>query len=103
MDQTGRTFQRERTFKAYLTNPTMRAALFSPVKDGDEAMGSLTETAIFSQWFQSRQIRDIRYARWKQNRRDMEVDLVSISRAIKSPCGPMRLNGQIGVWSDQVS
>jgi hypothetical protein len=34
--------------KVYLTNPSMRAALFGTIEEGDEAMGSLVETAIFT-------------------------------------------------------
>ncbi|WP_022662316.1 ATP-binding protein [Paucidesulfovibrio longus] len=74
MDEHGRWFQRERSFKVYLTNPSLRAALFSPVRDGDEAMGLLTETAIFSQWFHCRE--ELAYARWKTG----EVDLVHLDQ-----------------------
>ncbi len=48
VDDSGRTFQRERNFKVYLTNPSMRAALFAPLDQNDEQMGSMAETAIFS-------------------------------------------------------
>jgi predicted AAA+ superfamily ATPase len=43
-DQAGRRFQRDNFFKIYLTNPSLRAALFSPVQAEEEAMGPLTET-----------------------------------------------------------
>lgn len=75
-DDNARSFQRERNFKVYLTNPSMRAALYAPVSEGDQAIGALVETAIFSQWFHSEIFRNIRYARWKEGRKDCEVDLV---------------------------
>lgn len=72
VDVTSRRFKRAVTFKVYLTNPSMRAALFGPVTADHEAMGALTETAIFSQWFHSQNIDNLHYARWKQG----EVDIV---------------------------
>jgi len=85
VDDSGRTFQRARQFKVYLTNPSMRAALYAPISETDEAMGALVETAIFSQWFHSPQIRHIHYARWKSGRQDREVDLVSVHPATLKP------------------
>ncbi|NYT28728.1 MAG: hypothetical protein H0A76_13290 [Candidatus Thiodubiliella endoseptemdiera] len=55
----------------YLTNPSIRAALFGTIKDGDEAMGALVETAVFSQWVHHNYV-DLYYARWG----DGEVDIV---------------------------
>ena len=57
----------------------MRAALFSPIKEGDEAIGPLVETAIFSQWFHDQQAERLSYARWK----DGEVDLVYLDQRRK--------------------
>ena len=51
IDRSARRFQRAASFKVYLTNPSMRAALFAPVAADDEAVGDLAETAVFSQWF----------------------------------------------------
>jgi len=72
IDRNARRFKRANFFKVYLTNPSMRAALFSPIEDDDPCMGELVETAVFSQWFHA-QI-PLHYARWK----DGEVDLVSL-------------------------
>jgi len=47
---TGKRFSRERAFKIYITNPTLRTALFGPMKEADDMMGHLVETAIFDQW-----------------------------------------------------
>ena len=72
VDRSARRFQRANFFKVYLTNPSMRAALFSPVNADDEAMGNLVETAIFSQWFHSDT--QLHYARWQNG----EVDMVCL-------------------------
>jgi predicted AAA+ superfamily ATPase len=74
VDRNARRFRRANFFKVYLANPSMRAALFSPVKSSDDAIGSLAETAIFSQWFHS-QLSTLYYARWPEG----EVDIVSLS------------------------
>lgn len=73
IDKTGKHFQRDRQFKVYLTNPSIRAALFGPITGDHEDMGHLTETAIFAQWFHQQYLADsINYARWKGG----EVDFV---------------------------
>jgi predicted AAA+ superfamily ATPase len=68
----GKAFQRATFFKVYLTNPAMRAALFTPVSEDDPRMGNLVETAIFSQVAHQGDMANVRYARWKGG----EVDLV---------------------------
>ena len=72
VDQSGRRFRRANFFKVYLTNPSIYGALFAPVKSRDQAMGSLVETAIFSQWFHA-DISMFHYSRWPGG----EVDMVS--------------------------
>lgn len=76
VDQQGRRFKRENYFKVYLTNPSMRCALFGPIED--RALGNMTETAIFSQWLHSQDISYLHYARWQNG----EVDLVYASEPI---------------------
>lgn len=51
VDKNAKRFKRANFFKVYLTNPSIRSALFSPVGPDDPAMGPLVETALFSQWF----------------------------------------------------
>lgn len=75
IDQNVRHFKRATTFKVYLTNPSMRAALFGLINSNHEAMGALTETAIFSQWLHSTFIDHIYYARWKHG----EIDIVALN------------------------
>jgi uncharacterized protein len=72
IDHNAKRFRRANYFKVYLTNPSMRAALFSPLTADDDAIGSLAETAIFSQWFHSDDT--LYYARWQ----DGEVDIVKL-------------------------
>jgi uncharacterized protein len=96
VDDAGQTFQRMRNFKAYLTNPSMRAALFAPIGPDDAAMGQLAETAIFSQWFHSDELRQLHYARWKAGRSDLEVDLVRVDPATLRPSWAYEIK-----WSDR--
>lgn len=81
VDLSSKKFKRATTFKVYLTNPSMRAALFGPVTANHEAMGALTETAIFSQWFHSEYSYELHYARWKSG----EVDIVYLDSATFNP------------------
>ncbi len=75
VDQNAQQFVRAMTFKVYLTNPTMRAALFAPLADTDPAFEQLVETALFSQWLHnSARINSLCYARGKR----AEVNLVSL-------------------------
>jgi hypothetical protein len=72
IDRSGKRFQRANFFKVYLTNPSLRSALFTPVGIDDPAMGAMTETAIFAQWFHSPS--PLHYARWPKG----EVDIVGL-------------------------
>jgi predicted AAA+ superfamily ATPase len=77
VDHNAKRFRRANFFKVYLTNPTMRAALFSPMNADDNGIGSLAETAIFSQWFHSDET--LHYARWDKGSDKGEVDLVKLA------------------------
>lgn len=93
IDRNARRFERATTFKVYLTNPSMRAALFGPVDRKSEAMGSLTETAIYAQWFHSPElVDDIHYARWPEG----EVDIVACDHATQKPDWVVEVK-----WSDR--
>ena len=94
VDDNCRTMQRERNFKIYLNNPSMRAALFSPVKPEEtDRIGHLAESAIFSQWQHSPSFRQLRYARW----RDGEVDIAYLRTQDQRPLWI----GEIK-WSDRI-
>ena len=90
--------QRARTFKVYLTNPSIRAALFGMVQADDDAMGNLAETAVWSQWLHSAEIsRSLHYARWKVGRQDLEVDIVSLDLRTLKPRFAVEIK-----WSDRI-
>ncbi len=96
VDDNCRSLKRERNFKVYLNNPSMRAALFAPVGyDESDKIGHLTESAIFSQWQHARGFRNLRYARW---RNEGEVDIVYLAGANEKPFWI----GEIK-WSDRLS
>lgn len=80
VDQKAGRFQRENFFKIYLTNPSLRSALFAPLSAASDGMAELVETAIFSQWMQRTSFIPY-YARWKSG----EVDLVQLSRKTNRP------------------
>lgn len=89
--------QRARTFKVYLTNPSIRAALFGMVQAEDAAMGSLAETAVWAQWLHSSEVsRSLHYARWKAGRQDLEVDIVSLDSRTQKPRFAVEIK-----WSDR--
>lgn len=75
IDQSGKKFKRANFFKVYLTNPSLRSALFSPISSQDEFMGNMVETAIFAQW-QHNQKNNIFYAKWNSG----EVDMVMLNK-----------------------
>lgn len=76
VDESARRFRRARSFKVYLTNPSMRAALFAPVGADAPEVGALAETAVLSQYFHD-EAADLFYSRWKKG----EVDLVRLNAA----------------------
>lgn len=91
VDRNAKRFDRANFFKVYLTNPSMRAALFSPLQTGDrEAIGALAETAIFSQWFHAEV--PLYYARWP----DGEVDIVNLETSTQKPAWAIEVK-----WSDR--
>jgi uncharacterized protein len=80
IDENAARFRKAMTFKVYLTNSTMRSALFAPLDADDAAMGHMVETAVFSQWLHNASyIESLHYARWKKG----EIDLVSLDPAQK--------------------
>ena len=93
IDQNAKHFKRVTAFKVYLTNPSMRAALFGFLTEDDPAMGYLTETALFSQWLHSRAIDNLYYARWKKG----EVDLVYVLSSTQKPEWCVEVK-----WSDRI-
>lgn len=77
VDVNAKRLKRVTSFKVYLTNPSLRTALFSPVTETDNEMGNMVETAVLSQWMHRENL-DLTYARWKDGRNEGEVDLVLV-------------------------
>jgi predicted AAA+ superfamily ATPase len=95
VDDNCKSLKRERNFKIYLNNPSMRAALFGPVSADDSTqIGRLAECAVFSQWQHSSSFRLLRYARW---RNEGELDIVLLAGQKQSPLWV----GEIK-WSDRL-
>ncbi len=72
VDRNAKRFKRANFFKVYLTNPSIRSALFAPISSEDFSMGDVAETGVYSQWFHSGTL--LHYSRWKNG----EVDIVNI-------------------------
>lgn len=77
VDVNAKRLKRVTSFKVYLTNPSLRTALFSPISETDNEMGNMVETAVLSQWMHREKL-DLTYARWKEGRNEGEVDLVLV-------------------------
>lgn len=77
IDASAKRLKRVTSFKVYLTNPSLRTALFSPIMETDSEMGNMVETAVLSQWMHREKL-DLTYARWKEGRSEGEVDLVLV-------------------------
>ncbi len=93
IDQNARHFKRATSFKVYLTNPSMRAALFGYLEQDDQTMGALAETALFAQWFHDGDhIDQIYYARWPKG----EIDMVAIDPRTQKPLMTTEVK-----WSDR--
>jgi predicted AAA+ superfamily ATPase len=91
IDQNAKKFKRATSFKIYLTNPSLRSALFSPLKKEDDFIGNMVETAIFSQWGHNTGFTPY-YARWKNG----EVDIVSLSNEKQKPLWAVEIK-----WSNR--
>ncbi|QWF72155.1 ATP-binding protein [Methylomonas paludis] len=91
IDQNAKRFTRAMNFKVYLSNPSMRAALFGQIDPESPAMGALTETAVFSQWQHSKQVQ-LYYARWSGG----EIDIVHMNNAVQAPDWVVEIK-----WSDR--
>lgn len=96
VDENAARFRKAMTFKVYLTNSTMRAALFAPLTAEHPAIGHLVETAVFSQWLHNdAYIASLHYARWKRG----EVDLVSLD-AMQKPRFAVEVKWSDRPWDD---
>lgn len=92
VDDGARRLQRERNFKVFLTNPSMRAALFGPITKDSEAMGALAETALVTQYLYAPIFGDLCFARWNQG----EIDLIRVDQVQQRPLWALEVK-----WSDR--
>lgn len=91
VDQTGKRFKRATSFKVYLVNPAMRAALFGPITSESPSIGALVETAVFGhKSYMGGLNHPYYYARWRTG----EVDFVW-----PSPIGDFHITE--AKWSDK--
>lgn len=91
VDENARRMQRNRTFKVFLTNPAMRAALFGPLTEEDPAFGHVVETAVFAN-IGMRHEEDFAYGRWDKG----EIDFVVMRRNTQQPASAIEVK-----WSDR--
>lgn len=91
IDLSGKKFKRANYFKIYLTNPSLRSALFSPIRSDSKVMGNMVETAIYSQWFH-RYWHTPYYARWKSG----EVDIIGLTPGNLKPAWAVEIK-----WSNR--
>lgn len=81
IDENARRFQRVTTFKIYITNPSLFAAVFSPLSPSDNAFNHLVETAVFSQL----DCPELYFANWKRGRSNGDVDFVRLNMLTQKP------------------
>lgn len=95
-DDNAKRYVRETQFKIYLTNPSLRCALFQPITETEDVVGNMVETAIFAQWI-PRQNADIHYASWRINaKKEGEVDVVGLNIAKQKPNWAVEIK-----WTDR--
>ena len=95
VNDNAKNLQRVTAFKIYLTNPSLRCALFSPLSASDSMFGHMVETAIYAQWIQ-RDTTEIHYASWVENKKNREVDMVGLDLARQKPNWAVEIK-----WSDR--
>ena len=81
LDMSAKQYKREHGFKVYLTNPSLRTALFGPLPESDPGFGALAETAVYAQDLTLGEA--VYYANWKEGRSEGEVDLVRLNARLK--------------------
>lgn len=91
IDDNAKRFQRETSYKVFLTNPSLRSALFSPLKSTDDMFGHMVETAIYAQWLH-REWTMPYYANWKKG----EVDMVFLNDKTLKPLSAIEIK-----WSNR--
>ena len=96
IDITAKRFKNITQFKVYLTNPSLFTGLFGKIDINDERFPHLVETAVFAQYLY-REHNFLRYANWKRNGREGEVDLVQLSPNFQRALWALEVK-----WSDSI-
>lgn len=91
VDESAQPFRRARTFKVYLTNPSLRAALLPPMEAESSELDALVETAVFAQ-YPPDEAASVSFGRWEKGR----VDVVRFG-ATRKPVQAMNVR-----WSDHL-
>ncbi|QQR98563.1 MAG: ATP-binding protein [Sphingobacteriales bacterium] len=82
IDQNSKKFKKANFFKVYLTNTSLRSALFMSANKEDKNFGNIVESAIYAQYYHQRYIlKNIYYARWNEG----EVDVVILDPIYQKP------------------
>lgn len=95
ISDTAKKFQRAVFYKIFLTNPSLRSALFSPLTATDDAIGSMVETAVYAQWLH-RDWFTPWYARWSVGKFQGEVDMVGLDEKRLKPIWALEIK-----WSNR--
>lgn len=95
IDHNAKKFARANFYKIYLTNPSLRSALFTPLQGTDALMGAMVETAIYAQWLQ-RDWFEPWYARWTEGRFQGEVDMIGLEAHSFKPAWALEIK-----WSNR--
>ena len=96
VDVSAMKLQRATQFKVYLTNTSLRASMFLPVRLADDPyLGYAVETAISAQLGVGSVRNDWRYASWKAGKTQGEVDFVHIHPGTQRPDIALEVK-----WSD---
>jgi len=94
VDETIRRFTRRATFKVYLTNPSIYAALFGEVDaENEPVMGRLAETGFLAQHLHLDTHDHIHYARWPKG----EIDFIYLDQKNLKPVAATEIK-----WSDRI-
>ena len=94
VDVTAKRFKNITQFKVYLTNPSLFTGLFGKISKEDERFPHLVETAVFAQYLH-REHNFLRYANWKRNGIEGEVDLIQLSPNFQKALWALEVK-----WSD---
>lgn len=92
VDENAKRLKKQYHFKVYLTNPSIRAALFSWLARDDPNLGHVVETAVLNHFPVQPSYQSVHYARWGRG----EIDFAFMDNARQIPVSLMEVT-----WSDK--